>query len=126
MTFAFINIHLDIHRIIIIMSFRKDRCFGHEDKASEKNRKKEFHASLCTKRREGVFRLRLKKKISSTAKQIVHGQRGKIYYKVRTNLHKFLYNYITKYSLISCAAESFGISVKSSASHSLASSSCTC
>jgi hypothetical protein len=32
---------------------------------------------LCTKRREGVFRLRLKNKISSTAKQIVHGQRGK-------------------------------------------------
>jgi hypothetical protein len=32
-----------------------------------------FHASLCTKRREGVFRLRLKSVVSFTAKQIVHG-----------------------------------------------------
>jgi hypothetical protein len=31
-----------------------------------------FYASLCTKRREGVFRLRLKKEVSSTAKRIVH------------------------------------------------------
>jgi hypothetical protein len=77
MTFAFINIHLDIHRIIIIISYREGRCFGYKDEASGENRKKFFYASLCTKRREGVFRLRLKKKISSTAKQIIHGQRGK-------------------------------------------------
>jgi hypothetical protein len=32
-----------------------------------------FHASLCTKRREGVFLLRLKSEVSFTAKQIVHG-----------------------------------------------------
>ena len=32
-----------------------------------------FNASLCTKRREGVFRLRLKSEVSFTAKQIVHG-----------------------------------------------------
>ena len=36
MTFAFINIHLDIYRIIIIISYRKDRCFGYEEKTSEK------------------------------------------------------------------------------------------
>jgi hypothetical protein len=33
---------------------------------------------MCTKRREGVFRLRLKRyKFSSTAKQFVHGWKGK-------------------------------------------------
>jgi hypothetical protein len=32
-----------------------------------------FYASLCTKRREGVFRLRLKREVSSTAKQTVCG-----------------------------------------------------
>jgi hypothetical protein len=54
-----------------------------------------------------------------------HTDKGeKIYYKVHTNLHKFLYNHITKFSLESCAAKSFGTSVKASARHSLASSSC--
>jgi hypothetical protein len=77
MTFAFINIHLDIYRIIIIISYKEGKCFGYKDKASGKTERRNFHASLCTKRREGVFRLRLKKKISSTAKHIIHGQRGK-------------------------------------------------
>ena len=36
----------------------------------------------------------------------------KIYYKVCTNLHKFLYNYITKISLESFAEKSFAASVK--------------
>jgi hypothetical protein len=36
----------------------------------------------------------------------------KIYYKVRTNLHKFLYNYITTIFLESFAEKSFGASVK--------------
>jgi hypothetical protein len=58
MSFAFIIIHLDIYRIIII-PHKKDRCFGNEQKFRRK--RKNFHASLCTKRREGVFRLRLKK-----------------------------------------------------------------
>jgi hypothetical protein len=125
MTFAFINIYLDIHRIIIIISFRKDGCFGYKDKASEKNRKKKFSCFVVYEKKGRCFSSSTQKKILSIAKQIVHGQRGKIYYKVRTNLHKFLYNYITKFSLKSCAAESFGISVKASAPHSLASSSCT-
>jgi hypothetical protein len=55
-TFAFINIHLDIHKDHHHHSI--DRCFGSKEKASEKRNK--FYASLCTKRREGVFRLRLK------------------------------------------------------------------
>ena len=46
-----------------------------------------FNASLCTKRREGVFRLRLKILISSTSKRL--NKRVRIYYKVCT---KFLEN----------------------------------
>ena len=36
MSFAFINIHLDIYRIIII-PHKKDRCFGNEEKLRRKN-----------------------------------------------------------------------------------------
>jgi hypothetical protein len=68
MSFTFINIHLDIYRIIII-PHKKDRCFGNEERLQKR---KIFYALLCTKIREGVFRLRLKKEVSSTTKQIVH------------------------------------------------------
>jgi hypothetical protein len=57
-TFAFINIHLYIHRIIII-TYKLASAL--KDKASKKGKKRQFYASLCTQRREGVFRLRLKK-----------------------------------------------------------------
>ena len=57
-TFAFINIHLDIHRIIIIITYTLASAL--KEKASEKRKKRQFYASLCTQRREGVFRLRLK------------------------------------------------------------------
>jgi hypothetical protein len=57
-TFAFINIHLDIYRIIIIITYTLASAL--KEKASEKREKMRFYASLCTQRREGVFRLRLK------------------------------------------------------------------
>jgi hypothetical protein len=126
MTFAFINIHLDIHRIIVTISFRKDRCFGYEDKAQKKNRKKEFSCFVVYKKKGRCFSPSTQKESFVHSKATCAWTKGKIYYKVHTNLHKFLYSYITKFSLISCAAESFRISVKASASHSLASSSCTC
>jgi hypothetical protein len=88
-TFAFINIHLNIHRIIIIITYTDTgRCFGYKDKASAKKKKKQFHASLCTKRREGVFRLRLQKiLVSSIAKQFEHGRKGK---NILQGMHKFI------------------------------------
>jgi hypothetical protein len=43
-TFAFINIHLDIHRIIIIITYTQRRCFGSKNKASAKREKE---AVLC-------------------------------------------------------------------------------
>jgi hypothetical protein len=57
---AYIYIFFDIRRIIIIISKSTDNCFSSNDKASA-NMKKQIYASLCTKRREGVFRLRLKR-----------------------------------------------------------------
>jgi hypothetical protein len=57
-TFAFINIHLDIHRIIIIITQAGASALKIRLRQREK---KQFHASLCMKKREGVFRLRLKK-----------------------------------------------------------------
>jgi hypothetical protein len=65
MSFAFINMHLDIYRIIITPHKNADAS------VMRRNSKENFYASLCTKIREGVFRLRLKKEVSSTAKQLV-------------------------------------------------------
>jgi hypothetical protein len=43
----------------------------------------------------------------------LHTDKGvKIYYEVRTNLHRFLYNHITKFSLESSAAKPFEASVR--------------
>jgi hypothetical protein len=126
MTFAFINIHLDIHRIIIIISHRKGKCFGYEDKALGKKQKVENFMLRCV-RKEGkvFFAFGSKRKFRPQQSRSYTDKGVKIYYEVRTNLHKSLYNYITKFSLESSAAKSFGTSVKASAHHSLASSSCT-
>jgi hypothetical protein len=123
MAFAFINIHLDIHRIIIIISYKKGRCFSYEDKASEK----EEIFMLCCVRKEGkvFFAFGSKRKFRPQQSRLYTDKGEKIYYKVRTNLHKFLYNHITKFSLESYAAKFFGAFVKASTRHSLASSSCT-
>jgi hypothetical protein len=42
----------------------------------------------------------------------LYTDKGEIYYKVCTNLHKFLYNYITKISLEFFAEKSFAATVK--------------
>jgi hypothetical protein len=110
MTFVFISIHLDIHRIIIIISYRKGRCFGYEDKASEKE---EIFMLRCV-RKEGkvFFAFGSKIKFHPQQSRLYTDEGEKIYYKVCINLHKFLYNYITKISLDSYAEKSFGASVK--------------
>jgi hypothetical protein len=110
MTFAFINIHLDIYRIIIIISYRKGRCFGYEENISEK---KEILMLRCV-RKEGkvFFAFGSKIKFRRQQSRSYTNKGEKIYYKVRTNLHKFLYNYITTIFLESFAEKSFGASVK--------------
>jgi hypothetical protein len=108
MTFAFINIHLDIYRIIII-SYRKGRCFGYEEKTSEKE---EIFMLRCV-RKEGKVFFAFGSKIKFRPHQSrSYTDKGEIYYKVCTNLHKFLYNYITKISLEFFAEKSFAATVK--------------
>jgi hypothetical protein len=126
MTFAFINIHLDIHRIIIIISYREGRRFGYKDKAWGEKQKKEIFMLRCV-RKEGkvFFAFGSKRKFRPQQSRLYTDKGVKIYYEVRTNLHRFLYNHITKFSLESSASKPFGASVRASAHHSLASSSCT-
>jgi hypothetical protein len=53
------------------------------------------NALMRTKRREGVFRLRLKRVqalVSSTTKQFTHERKVKWYYKVLTNIYNNLSN----------------------------------
>jgi hypothetical protein len=127
MTFAFINIHLNIYRIIII-SYRKGRCFGYEEKTSEKE---EIFMLRCVRKEGKVFfafgskiKFRPHQSRSYTDKGEIYYKvcanlhsrsytdKGEIYYKICTNLHKFLYNYITKISLEFFAEKSFAATVK--------------
>jgi hypothetical protein len=67
----------------------------------KKEKKKQIYVSLCTKRRDGVFRLRLKKYKFHPHQSSSHMDgKVKIYYKVRTNLQSsvlFLnYNIFTR------------------------------
>jgi hypothetical protein len=93
MSFAFINIHLDIYRIIIMLH-KKDRCF--REKKRKRFEGKIFYASLCTKRREGVFAFGSKEKFRPQQSRLDVVKGDKIYYKVCTNLHKLLHIYITR------------------------------
>jgi hypothetical protein len=126
MSFAFINIHLDIYRIII--PHKKDRCFSNE----EKLRRKIFYASLCTKKKGRCF------SPSAQKRSFVHNkahctQLAETKYITRyvqiymscsmTILQKFLQNFCRK---VYCKQlSSFGLGfVKLQLRHSSASSSC--
>ena len=110
MSFAFINIHLDIYRIIIIIPHKKDRCFGYEKKTSKKE---EIFMLRCV-RKEGkvFFAFGSKVKFRPQQSRSYMDKGEKIYYKVCTNLHKFFYNYITKISPEFFAGKSFPAKVK--------------
>jgi hypothetical protein len=82
---AFIYIYVDIHRIIIIITWSTNRYFSFDNNASKSM--KQVYASLCTKRREGVFRLRLKiHKFCPQQRKLYMNGKVKIYYKVWTNM----------------------------------------
>jgi hypothetical protein len=77
---AFIYILLDIHRIIIIISYKYRQLLRRKER-------KQIYAWLCTKRREGVFLLRLKEyKFRPHQCSSYMDGKVKIYYKVWTNL----------------------------------------
>jgi hypothetical protein len=103
MTFAFINIHLDIYRIIIIIPYRKraDASTMRKNFGERGN----FYASLCMKRREGVFRLRLKNEISTTPKHFIHGRKSKIILQSKTQITSY---YLWSFVLLLCSC-SFGL-----------------
>jgi menaquinone-dependent protoporphyrinogen IX oxidase len=72
---------------------------GFDDSASMNTKKFHFkrthfmqrHASLCMKRREGVFRLRLKRyKFHPQQSNLYMDEKVKIYYKVWTNIHSIV------------------------------------
>jgi hypothetical protein len=95
MSFAFMNIHLDIYRIIIMLH-KKDRCFR-KKKRREKDSKEKISMLRCV-RKEGkvFFAFGSKEKFRPQQSRLDAVKGDKIYYKVCTNLHKLLHIYITK------------------------------
>jgi hypothetical protein len=93
MSFAFINIHLDTYRIIII-PHKKDRCFSNEEKLRRKN----FMLRCVRKEGKVFFAFGSKEKFRPQQSRLYADSRNKIYYKVCTNLHELFHNYITKVS----------------------------
>jgi hypothetical protein len=69
-TFAFINIHLDIHRIIIIITYTLASAL--KEKALEKREKRQFYASCVRKEGKVFFAFGSKILISSTPKHFIH------------------------------------------------------
>jgi hypothetical protein len=64
----------------------KQKYFSFDNNASMST-KKQGHALLCTKRREGVFRLRLKRyKFRAQQSNLCMDGKVKIYYKVWTSI----------------------------------------
>jgi hypothetical protein len=96
MSFAFINIHLDIYRIIIMLH-KKDRCF--RKKREGKDLKEKFSMLRCV-RKEGkvFFAFGSKEKFRPQQSSLDAVKGNRIYYKVCTNLHKLLHIYITRVS----------------------------
>ena len=96
MSFAFINIHLDIYRIIIMLH-KKDRCF--RKKRGEKDSKEKFSMLRCV-RKEGkvFFAFGSKEKFRPQQSRLNADKGDMIYYKVCTNLHELFHIYVTRVS----------------------------
>jgi hypothetical protein len=71
---AFINIHLGIHRIIIIISYS---CFGSKDKASAKGKEADLCFVVYEKKGRCFSPLAQKIQVLSKSKQFIHGRKGK-------------------------------------------------
>jgi hypothetical protein len=89
-TFAFINIHLDIHRIIISITYKLASVS--KEKASGKREKE---AILCfavyAKKGRCFSPMAQKVLISSTPKHFIHGRKSKIILQSKIQLHHTLY-----------------------------------
>ena len=73
---AFIHIHLDIRRIIII-SKCTDSCFGSNDKASMSTKEANLRFVVYEKKGRCFSPSAQKIQVSSTSKQFIHGWKGK-------------------------------------------------
>jgi hypothetical protein len=80
-TFAFINIHLDIHRIIIII-ITYTLASALKEKASEKGKRGNFMLRCVRKEGKVFFAFGSKELISSTPKHFYIDGKVKLYYKV--------------------------------------------
>jgi hypothetical protein len=69
-TFAFINIHLDIHRIIIIITYTLSSAL--KEKASKKGKRGNFMLRCVRKEGKVFFAFGSKILISSTPKHFIH------------------------------------------------------
>jgi hypothetical protein len=73
---AFIHIHLDIRRIIII-SYCTDSYFGSNDKASISTKEANLRFAVYENKGRCFSPLAQKIQVSSTSKQFIHGWKGK-------------------------------------------------
>jgi hypothetical protein len=94
MSFAFINIHLDIYRIFIILH-KEERCFRNEEKDSKE---KKFMLRCVRKEGKVFFAFGSKEKFRPQQSRLYVDKGDIIYYKVCTNLHKLFHSYITRVS----------------------------
>jgi hypothetical protein len=79
-TFAFINIHLDIHRIIIIITYTLASAL--KEKASKKGKRGNFMLHCVRKEGKVFFAFGSKILISSTQSTLYIDGRVRLYYKV--------------------------------------------
>jgi hypothetical protein len=70
---AFIHIHLDIRRIIIIISLSTNSCFGSDDKASMSIKEANLCFVVYEKKGKCFSPSAQKIQVSSTLKQFIHG-----------------------------------------------------
>jgi hypothetical protein len=95
-TFAFINIHLDIHRIIIIITYTLASAL--KEKASAKRKKGNFMLRYVRKEGKVFFAFGSKILISSTSKHFIHEWKGKNILQGMYKVHEVKFNYIILYT----------------------------
>jgi hypothetical protein len=95
-TFAFINIHLDIHRVIIIITYTLASAI--KEKASEKRKRGNFMLRCVRKEGKVFFAFGSKILISSTPKHFIHRRKGKTILQGMCKVHEVKFKYIILYT----------------------------
>jgi hypothetical protein len=111
MTFAFINIHLDIY-IGSLSSYHTEKADASAIRKKLRRKRKFSCFVVYEKKGRCFFAFGSKVKFRPHQSRSYTDKGEKIYYKVYINLHKFFYNYITKISPEFFAEKSFAATVK--------------